>query len=152
MGGLKALWSDAFLAVLLPNRGFFHEEADVEAQQGGQDPDPQHAPPADLNVEQPIDEAREQEAEAPGALQQAAHDAARSGWPGLHGEGGARRPFRAHADAKGNAEEGKDGKAWREAGGEVADRVPQDGDHQRRLAADPVAKPAGAESAEQAQP
>jgi hypothetical protein len=44
-------------AVLQPDRGLFDEEADVDEGQCRQNADPQHAAPADVFVEQTVDQA-----------------------------------------------------------------------------------------------
>jgi len=61
--------------------------------------------------------------------------------------------FRAHADAEQRAEQvNSSAKFRRNAGEQVADRVPQDRDHQRRLAPDAVGEPAASDGADQSQP
>src|SRR5262249_7700131 len=61
-------------------------------------------------------------------------------------------PFRSHADAQQGAEDQQEGESRREAGDEITDRVPQDGDHQRRLAPQAIAHPAGSRGADQPHP
>src|SRR5205807_9443348 len=68
----------------------------------------------------------------------AAHEAARAGRPGFHGERRAGGPLRTHADAKQRAEQEEQRKIRRDAGKKVTDRVPKNRDHQRSLAPDAI--------------
>src|SRR5262249_36245483 len=110
--------------VLDPHRRLLDEVAHEEDGEGGKDADPQHAAPAQVLVEEAVHRAREEEAETPRSLQDAAHDASRARGPGLHGESGAGWPLRSHADTEEGAEEEKEQEGGREAGDEVAERVP----------------------------
>ena len=67
--------------------------------------------------------------------------------PVLHRQCGAGRPFRAHADAEQRAEQEEKHEGRRKAGDEVRERVPEDRNHQRDLAPDPVGEPARAATA-----
>ena len=87
-------------AVLDPDSRFLDVIADVDDRQRRQDADPQHAAPADIVEEQAVDHARQQKADAPRALQNAAHKAARAHRPLLHRQRRAGRPFGPHADAR----------------------------------------------------
>ena len=151
-GANLALFGALLAPVLDPDRGLFDVIADPDNRQRGQHADPQHAAPADVVVEQPVDDARQQKADAPRALQHAAHKAARADRPLLHRERRACRPFRAHADAEEGTEDQQEEESRREARDEIANRVPEDRDHQRRLAADTVGEPARCDGADQPHP
>ena len=86
--------------VLDPDLRLFDVFADIDDHQGGQHADQQQAAPADRIIEQSVGGAGEQRAEAPGALQHRAHEAARALRPSFHRQRRAGRPFRAHADAE----------------------------------------------------
>ena len=69
------------IAVLEPDLGFLDVHPDPDDQEGRQDPDHQQAAPADIVVEQAVDRARHQEADAPRPLHHRAHEAARARRP-----------------------------------------------------------------------
>ncbi len=96
--------------VLGPHFRLLDEEADPHDHQRRRDADPQQAAPADVLVEEAVGQRRQREAQAPRALQDAAHEAARARRPGFHGERRTGRPFRAHADAEQRAEDQQEGR------------------------------------------
>ena len=147
-----ALLSSLEAPILDPDRGFLDVDANVDDREGRQDAEPQHAAPADIVVEQAVDDARQQEAEIARGLQNAAHQAARAHRPGFHDKCCSDRPFRPHADAQQGPEQQQKPQGRRKTGDEVAERIPGDRDHQRRLAPDPIGEPTRPDGADQTHP
>src|SRR5262245_30896719 len=131
---------DAEALVLGPHLWLLYVEADPHAHERGQDAYPEHLAPPDrgtgigedafewvgLAIEESIAECREGEAETPRALEHTAHEAARARRPRFHRQRRTGRPLGAHANAEQGAEKEQEGERRREAGDEVAERVPQD--------------------------
>ena len=139
-------------SVLDPDRRLFDKVADVNDREGGQYADPQHAAPPDIVAKHAPDHARQQEADTPRALQHPAHKAAGADRPLLHRQRRAGRPLGPHADAQQGAEHQQKQQGRRKSGDEIADRIPEDRNHQRRLAPDPIGEPAGRDRTDQPHP
>src|ERR1700741_3015843 len=90
--------------------------------EGRKDAYPKGPPPADARIEQTVRRTRQQKAEAPRALQDASHKAARSRRPSFHRERGAGRPLGSHADAQQSAKNRQEQKRRRKAGDEIRPR------------------------------
>src|SRR4029079_18300876 len=140
------------LAILDPDRGLLHKITDVDAENGGQNAEPEKTAPSDRVEEQPIGGAGERKAEGERTLQDAPHQAARARRPRLHGETCAGRPFRAHADTERGPNNEQGGEVRRKTGNEIADGEPQNRKHQRRFPADAVAEPARSDGPNETQP
>ena len=137
-------------------RRFGHAGADEQDEEGGQDAEQEHRPPADrviaegAPVEQAVGDRGEQEAGGIAALQQAGDEAARLRRNRLHRQRTAEAPFAAHRDAEQRAQ-GEEHPQARREGGERADHgIADDVEHQRRLASPSVADLAEDEGADEA--
>ena len=137
------------LAAGQPVRALRHGAADIEHQQGRDHAHHEHAAPADQRQRE-IQHGGEQVAARVARLKQSGDGAAPTGGDALHGERGADAPFAAHRDTVQRAQDEEDGKARRQPGEELEQRVAQHVDHQRRAAAVAVRQAAEQEGAERA--
>src|SRR5579863_2028009 len=128
-------------------RRFRHVRTDDQNGEGGQDAQEEHAAPvdrvaADLTmVQQYIGDRSKQITHRIAALENAGNQAARLRRNRFHGERAAETPFATHGDAKERAQNEENDEIGREGGERADDRVTNDVDHQRGLAADSIADP-----------
>ncbi len=142
---------------LLPHRTLFHARHDPEHEQRRQHADPHHHSPAvlgaltDERVGELIHERRQHESDRVARLQHPGRDPAQVRRPVLERQRHAGRPHAAHADSEERAEQEQHPIRRREPAEERKQRVPQDGKHQRTLAAPPIRGRAGADAADDAE-
>ena len=140
----------------LEGRRFGHRGADEQHDEGRQDAEQEHRPPAEREVaerpavEEAVGDRGEQEAARIAALQDAGDGPARLGRDQLHRQRAAEAPFAAHRDAEQRAQDEEDGEVRREGGERADDRIGEDVEHQRGLAPPSVADAAEDEGADEA--
>ena len=135
---------------LLPLVALGDAEADGNDEQGRQGGAHEERAPAPVRQHDGGDGRRKQVPDGPAALQHARGDAAAARRPVLHRERGARGPLGAHAEPEERAQHEDPAERRRQRDGAVAEREPEDGDHQGQLAPPAVRGGAGDEAAGEA--
>ena len=137
------------------SRRFLDAGADEQHDEGRQHAEQEHHAPVDdiagdvAAVEQAVDDRGEQEAAGVAGLQQARDRSARVRRDRFHDQRTAQSPFAAHGDAEQGAQDEENCEVGRKRRRRADDGIAEDVDHQRRLAADPVADLAEDEGADE---
>ena len=121
---------------------FGNISANPEGDGGGEDADEEDGAPVGVTQDDAGDEGGERESDGPGALHDGEGFGAEVVRPGFGDEGGAGVPLAAHAEAEDEADDGEHEHGGGEAGGERADGVSEDAEHEGALASDAVGEEA----------
>ncbi len=140
----------ALFRAALPAGRFRDVPTDIEHQEGRCGADHEQPAPADMGIEQAVDDRGEEEAGRIARLQQARDQPARLGRDRFHGERRADAPFAAHGDTEEGAQDQQRREIGREAGSEIEYRVEDDVDHQGRPPPEMIGRPAEDQRTERA--
>ena len=134
---------------------FGHVAANEQHDEGGQDAEQEHRPPAEnmvaerAAIEEAVGDRGENEAARIAALQDAGHRSARPRRDRLHRQRAAEPPFAAHRDTEQRSQNQEDPKVRRKGRERADDRIAEDVEHQRGLAPPYVADAAKDERADE---